>query len=855
MRSRLVVLAAFAAIFVAVLVRGTRPSAGRAPPPAISVNTAGTLGNPALPWIAPPKKQLSGWVVDEAAHAVVLARVCAFSLSIEHTDEESGPLCAVVGEDGRFTIEGVPAGRWDVVASANGFLPARADPFVDVDRETEHAPLEIHVSHGGVAVEGTVEDPLGRPVQGARVRAMATTQSTLVFPDVDVFTDAAGKFSLWLPEGSVDLQASATGYAPFDDVFAAPTKKAKLALRWEAVLTGRVIDRAGIAVAGARVVAEGPDDEHTVRSAADGSFSFAGLGGGRWRVRASAPGLHGVLPSILIDPGQRADGIVVVATPAARVSATVVVDDGTPCIDGNVRLTEPASSDSAWSSTDAKGEVLFDAVSPGVWDVEVECEGTDPSGERPKVVVAQTDLSGLVFRVRRGLAARGIVVDDDGAPIAGISLSARVEGSSPRSVSATSGKDGSFALAGLSQGSWLVSANDVRFVDVDTKIEIGAAGLSGLRIVASRGAQVHGKVVDGAGLPLAGVSVHIDGASYRDVLTLDDGTYRATGLAAGDHLVSVTRNGARLAFLQPVVKTSEGTGVAFVAAKAGDQSLDLRVAAPNLSIHGRVVDAAGAAVAEASVYFRLEREDEAEPSEGPDVVLTDAEGRFVVTGLAEGKYTLRARSKGAGEVVSSHVPAGGIAFMTLRPHVALTATIASSVKTARVRLADGKRGLFFEETIVDGDRVRFDDIPDGDYELTIECAEGSGFQKVVLDPRVEGSVVVSLSPWGAMTGTIPGTSPGAHVSLHCDDCAYPKYDSAPIVGGVFRADRLLAGTYTVEVFEKGAFAKGTVVVSAGQTATAVLEPIPSPPAAEPTNENDEAPPADDAAKEEQSEED
>lgn len=852
MRSRLVVLALFAAIFLGMIVRGARSSAPRTTSTAPSASAIETASNSAVSWTAPPKKALSGWVVDESARAVVLARVCAFSISVEHTDEESGPLCAVVGEDGRFTIDGVPAGRWDVVASAIGFLPARADPFVDVDPETGHAPLEIQVAHGGVAVEGTVEDPLGRPVQGARVRATATTQSTIAFPGVDVFTDTAGRFALWLPEGSVDLDASASGYASFEDVFAAPTKKAKLALRWEAIVTGRVVDRAGLGVAGARVVAEGLS-EHTVRSAADGSFSFAGLGGGRWKFRASAPGLHGVLSSILVDPGQRTDGVVIVAAPGARVSATILSDDGSPCVDGSVRLTDPASADSVWSATDARGAVFFDAVSSGEWEVDVECEGADPSGARPKVVVGASDVGGLVYTVRRGLAARGIVVDDKGAPVAGISLSATSDGSETRTVSATSGKDGRFALTGMSKGTWRLSLDDVRYVDVETKVVVGEGDVSDVRGVAASGAQLHGKVVDGAGLALAGVWVHVDGASHREVLTLDDGTYRATGLAAGDHVVSVNKNGARLTFLQPTTKSDEGEGVAFVAQKTGDVSLDLRVAAPNRAIHGRVVDASGAAIVEASVYFNLERAEEAEPGESSDVVLTDAEGRFHISGLAEGKYTLRARSKGAGEVVTPHIPAGGIAFMTLKPHVSLTALVASPVKRARVRLTDPSRGLFFEESIVDGDRVRFDDVPDGNYELGVECAEGYGYQKIVVDPHVEGSVTTELSRWGSLVGSFTAASPQAHVSIVCEDCSYAKYASEPLASGAFRVERLFAGTYLVEVYDQGLIARGKVVVSAGESATVLLEAVPSSVGGAPPTEEEspqpEAPIAGDAGTE------
>jgi len=59
-----------------------------------------------------------------------------------------------------------------------------------------------------------------------------------------------------------------------------------------AILRGNVTDESGAIVSGAKVVLSGPDRlSKTTTSATDGSYSFAGLPEGSYRVHATAPGL------------------------------------------------------------------------------------------------------------------------------------------------------------------------------------------------------------------------------------------------------------------------------------------------------------------------------------------------------------------------------------------------------------------------------------------------------------------------------------------------------------------------------------------------------------------------------------
>ncbi|MFY0537284.1 carboxypeptidase-like regulatory domain-containing protein [Nannocystis pusilla] len=47
--------------------------------------------------------------------------------------------------------------------------------------------------------------------------------------------------------------------------------------------------------------------------------------------------------------------------------------------------------------------------------------------------------------------------------------------------------------------------------------------------------------------------------------------------------------------------------------------------------------------------------------------MTDAEGRFTLTDLSDGKHTLRAHRRGGGEAIAEHVAIGSEVTLTLAP--------------------------------------------------------------------------------------------------------------------------------------------------------------------------------------------
>lgn len=811
--------------------------------------------------------RIEGWVVDAQKRALPGAQVCASPTSTTGlTDLDAGPFCTTVGEDGRFTLDALRAGRWDVAATAIGFLPAKAfgdtkTPWVDVDAVQGHAPIEIVLARGGAAVAGRVEDPLGRPVAGALITASPTTQSPSIFPAVLARSDAAGAFTVWVPEGVLVIEASAKGWSSGDASAIAPSAKVVVRLGWESVVVGRVVDASTqAAVEGALVAVSGVDtaDEVKVRSGADGAFRAEGLAHGRHVVTATAPGRRGVSPSFLISPGETSDEIVVQVQRAPRVFGRVVVaGSGAPCSDGEVDLSDPVSDTLLVAVTDASGVVRFDAVPSGSWELKVTCAGRDGSGAPKQLVVGDADVLDALFPVAEAITIRGVVVDASGAPIAGATVygrPARVE--EPESPTATTGADGSFALAPVKAGDWTLDVSHASFADGSAKASVGSSDVSSVRVVLARGSTLFGRVVDESGAPVAGLDVSFDSTS-KSTLTYDDGTYRLIGLSEGAGLLRVGRDGSWLKIVKPaVVHGDDGvpSGVHLDVDGIATQKIDLVVEREAFTLAGRVVDEAGAPVVEATVAIGRDADGDLRSGSSWATVVTDGDGRFRVPNVPRGPWSLRAHRKGAGEGIVRGAPVDVPVTVVVSRGGAIRGTLvlASGAAPARasLRIQCDETQLSRTEEVL-GATFVVDELPADTCTVRALANEGVAVAKTVVASGATASIALALEPWGAVAGTVSSVDAvptSARVYATCDDCVPYEGRSAPLLAGAFRLDRLTPGRWHLELRSADDLEGGAdVTVMAGAVASATLNAERPPKAAQvdpqeaPTEPPDEHP--------------
>ncbi|MGF0118458.1 MSCRAMM family protein [Promicromonospora sp. Marseille-Q5078] len=334
------------------------------------------------------------------------------------------------------------------------------------------------------------------------------------------------------------------------------------------------------------------------------------------------------------------------ASLARDVTGTVALDDGGPLEGATLTLLGPDGTALATTTSGADGTYAFEAytAAPGY---RVELTGLPgPSDAHPFGLVADgpsvvggVDLSatdGVAdFAVRdvEPIAVSGTVLDDDGTPVPGVTVTlAPVGGGAP--FTAVTNSQGRYVVDGVS---WDVDGGapqeyaftlsdvpdgyTVTQTPPDITVDVGQEDAStGNDFVLQGPASVSGTVTAG-GDPVAGVVVTL---GDRSTTTAADGTYTFDDVAPGDHTVSVEApDGYAVdgpAEQTVTVGTDDVTDVDFALAAEG-------------AVGGTVTDDEGDPVPGATVTVQG-------PDGDPVVLSTDAEGVYFLGGLGTGVHTI-----------------------------------------------------------------------------------------------------------------------------------------------------------------------------------------------------------------------
>lgn len=278
--------------------------------------------------------------------------------------------------------------------------------------------------------------------------------------------------------------------------------------------------------------------------------------------------------------------------------------------------------------TNDQGRFKFVATSPqyGARFESLELIGVDESQKElgRALVSANVDTTnaphdvGDVVLTSGQLLCSGVVVDENGAPVAGANVlvmwpgSPRIDPKNPapmendHSLAVTTASDGSFAILSATAASPLtLIATRNGYLDSGPRpVECGARDL---RIELRRSGSVAGRIVSDEGSDVRRLAVHLESPEQkteRGTATFalvqyprEDGTFRFASIERGVYTLSVHLQG----YTAPLV-TIEG-----VVVRAGEpcadrrvQSIDLRAALSSFELE--VVDDAGKAVENARVY-------------------------------------------------------------------------------------------------------------------------------------------------------------------------------------------------------------------------------------------------------------
>ena len=238
--------------------------------------------------------------------------------------------------EGRFAIDGLPEGRYDLVATYPGYAAGRAD---SIPSGTQSVVIQLTA---GARVRGTVRDRNGSAPVVAFTISIQRAQGALERESLtsEAFMDARGQYEIsGLPAGSYAAVAAGYGYAPSREVQfsiseALDEKTVDFELEKGGELVGTVVDaKNGMPLPGAEVELEGqlssnssiPILSSAITDAA-GQFELRGLASGLGSVLASADGHHSrILAGLRFENGQRVGPL--------RIDLRPTADGETPRVD------------------------------------------------------------------------------------------------------------------------------------------------------------------------------------------------------------------------------------------------------------------------------------------------------------------------------------------------------------------------------------------------------------------------------------------------------------------------------------------------------------------------------------------
>lgn len=746
------------------------------------------------------------------------------------------PVVAVAETDagGRFSLAAPEAGIWRVEVRAPGFVPMRYFPL-PVTGPVELPPAELLEDSG---VKAEVVEAAGSAVSAAfGVVVIAETASRELWSELrspgwsvasrNGVTDAQGRVTLPRAAGET-LQLTALRPGTLLRARLRAEERARLSLAAADRPRTLEVREAGEPLEGILVVA-GEPAWPLGRTDREGRLSFPGGGpeplhlfardGRRWRSDLPQRPAGDGPDSIVLRPAAWISGRVLDAAsrrPLAGVRVWPGHDPGTAVVtgaDGRYRLAAPPE-DRFWVQAEAAGYL-------------------PESGwvQRPAAAAGRAPTLALVAAA----SVAGQVVDPAGKPVSGAEIEAfevpaRPHGFHPDPADARAVTDagGRFTIAGLHpDGAFEVTAARKGFLPAQEML----AGLRRagerprLRLVLEPSRSGAGKVVDLEERPLPGVEVRLSssgrparepGRTMPAAVTDAEGWFRVDDLPGRELDLEARKRG----FSPRVVRRLP------VPPGQGPADLGTLVLQPGAAVHGRVIDAAGRAVAGASVWVAAEEggppPKASQIAQGKPAAATDRAGKFEVADLEAGRRIHLAAGR-TGYVMAAvrgiEVPARQPVTLVLEPAARVTGEVATErgepVPGAAVSLAGrtlpaGTVGIPFRpaelsrRAVADAaGRFLLEDVASGEAELQ---ATAEGFQPSVPVPvtiapgKAVDGVRLVLVPGAVLEGTVTVRDGGPRAGAR----AGARVTAGPVSGasdedGLYRVTGIPPGPREVEV--------------------------------------------------------
>jgi len=519
-------------------------------------------------------------------------------------------LQAAAGSDGVAVLTGISAGTHVLKVAATGL--ASSFELVALAGAAGEVVKRRVVLGTGVTVAGTVVDPSGRPLEGARVTAaVAASFYDPSDPRLDaVVSDAKGRWQLGgLPQMTLRFRAVHPEFAPavsepISLVDGGGRDDLLIRLELGGSIAGQVVDQRGAPVPGARVQGTGDDARggqlRRAHCDADGRFRMGGLP--RTRVHMVADGDTATSTVTTVDLKQQPNrrDVVLRLELAGVIAGRVVTSSGEEVPEARV-VAAPVPSEERRSTAearlrgaasdvaDAAGHFTLAGLPPGQYRVRAirpgsstellqMKQGVTVDTGRNDVVIQVDDLTSIAGQVR---------FRSGGNPEL---FSVQLGGAAPRPFA---GGDGRFRIDDVPAGKQYVTISGSELVALHREdVDLVAGKDNDLGVIeVDRGRRIHGRVIGPGGAGVAGAVIvigpdlHGDGwsltppmreeAAKKQAISGADGSYSLGGIGPLDQVLAGERDGVGRS---AVVTVPPGTA---------DLTVDLRVE-PFASLTGRM---------------------------------------------------------------------------------------------------------------------------------------------------------------------------------------------------------------------------------------------------------------------------
>ncbi|UTE75620.1 carboxypeptidase regulatory-like domain-containing protein [Rossellomorea sp. KS-H15a] len=538
---------------------------------------------------------------------------------------------------GNYSVSGLSPGSYIVSASKMNFTTEQIGAIVISDSATR-ADLALGENPG--MISGNVEDTNGNPITGNGIQISVFNENNVLV--VSFLANSDGTYSVpSLAPGTYFITASAPNYSSSTvsaivESNQTTTVTNVLAANPVTLTVQVVIENTLTPIEGSAVTIRHSNNIVIATGITDGNgiVTFFSLPTGTLNITADASSFGTDTKSVIGGPGDSLSAVLSLAPNPGQIQGLVSnLASGEAIPNAVIQLYDITNVLVQTTLSNQNGAYAFSGVTPGVYTVIANA--TDFGPETAGAIVTSNQTSFLSFALSpnpgivQGYVRDSVTLD----PIVGATVVVReLSGTGPVIFTTITDSDGFFQTTTLSPRVYVLVGSSPDFGSNSVSAEVMSGGVTNVEILLTPNpGALTGTVRDAQTLqPLTDTLVRVinnQGTIVATVQTSIDGTYFIPGLTEGSYTVSAINTGYQ-SLLQQVNILPNSTIV-----------LDFNLLANPATLSGTVVDTiTGSPLTGVIIEVYVS---------GTDIlvrrVLTDENGNYLIEGLPQGTFDVKAQ--------------------------------------------------------------------------------------------------------------------------------------------------------------------------------------------------------------------